>query len=61
MSDLQIIGIIILVMFAAVIRVGWVAGRKLSAPPRDHSRDDKNIEKIIEDRVNAALARRDAR
>ena len=38
MSDLEIIGLIILVMFAAVIRVGWVVGRKLSEPPR--KRDD---------------------
>ncbi len=38
MSDLTIIGIIVLVIFVAVIRVGWVVGRKLSEPPR--KRDD---------------------
>ena len=40
MSDLQIIGIIILVMFIAVIRVGWLAGRKLSEPSRRRKDDD---------------------
>ncbi len=40
MSDLTAIGIIIAVMFIAVIRVGWLAGRKLSAPPRKRNDDD---------------------
>ena len=40
MSDLAIIGIIILVMLIAVIRVSWLAGRKLSEPPRKRSDDD---------------------
>ena len=61
MSDLSIIGIIVLVMFIAVIRVGWLAGRKLSEPRRRHGRADKNIEKIVEDRVNAILARKGIR
>ncbi len=39
MSDLQIIGLIVVVIFAAVIRVGWLAGRKLSEPPRKRSDD----------------------
>ncbi len=61
MSDLQIIGIIVLVIFIAVIRVGWLAGRKLSEPPRKRDRSDEDIDKIVEDRVNAVLARKDAR
>ncbi len=67
MSDLEIIGLGILVVFLAVIRVGWLAGRKLSEPSRAPDRADKDydnwaeMDKIIEDRVNAALARRDAR
>ena len=38
MSDLQIIGLGIAVVLLAVIRVSWLAGRKLSEPPR--KRDD---------------------
>ena len=40
MSDLTIIGIIVAVIFIAVIRVGWLAGRKLSEPPRKRRDDD---------------------
>ena len=40
MSDLQIIGIIVLVIFIAVIRVGWVVGRKLSEPSRKRGDND---------------------
>ena len=40
MSDLEIIGIIVLLMVIAVVRVGWLAGRRLSKPPRKRSDDD---------------------
>ena len=68
MSDQIIIIVIIAVVFfcfAAVAIGSWKIGRRLSAhlmvPPRRHGRSDKDIDKIIEDRVEAALARRDAR
>ena len=38
MSDLEIIGLGIGIVLLAVIRVSWLAGRKLAEPPR--KRDD---------------------
>ncbi len=47
MSDLAIIGIIVLFMFIGVIRMGWRAGRHLNAPTRKEHSD--NQETRIED------------
>jgi len=40
MSDLGIIGIIILVMVVLAVAAGWRAGQHLAAPPRKRSDDD---------------------
>ena len=61
MSDLTIIGIIILVIFIAVIRVGWLAGRKLSEPSRRHDRAGKSTDKRLEDWFDTVLPRKDTR
>ncbi len=52
---------IVAIILFGFLRLGMGLGRHIMNPPRDHSRADKDIDKIIEDRVNAALARRDAR
>ncbi len=60
MSD--IIGwTIVVLMLLGFLNLGLAAGKHIMNPPRDHDRADKNIDKIVEDRVNAILARRDAR
>ncbi len=51
---------IVVLMVIGFLRLGMGLGRHIMNPPRDHSRADKDLDKIIEDRVNAALARRDA-
>ena len=61
MSDLQIIGLGILVVFIAVIRVGWLAGRKLSEPQRGYDRADKDTDKRLEDWADTVLPHKDAR
>ena len=61
MSDLQIIGLGILVVFIAVIRVGWLAGRKLSEPTRRHDRADKVTDERLEDWVDTVLPHKDTR
>ncbi len=61
MSDLQIIGLGILVVFLAVIRVGWLAGRKLSEPSRAPNRAEKDAEKRLEDWADKVLPRKDTR
>ncbi len=62
MSDLQIIGIVggvvILLFFIACARIGRRIGVHLNAPPRG---SEKDFDKRVEDKVNAVLARRDAR
>ena len=62
MSDLQIIGIvggtIALLFFIACARLGMRIGAHLNAPPRG---SEKDFDKRVEDKVNAVLARRDAR
>ncbi len=40
MSDIQIIGLGLAVVLLAVIRVSWLAGRKLTEPPGKRSDDD---------------------
>ncbi len=61
MSDLQIIGIIggaiVLLFFIACARIGRRIGVHLNAPPRK----DVDIDKLVEERVRAVLARKDAR
>ena len=61
MSDLTIIGIIVFLMVVGGLRIGWRVGVHLNAPPRSHDRSDEDIDKIVEDRVEAALARRGTR
>ncbi len=61
MSDLEIIGYVggafILLFFVACWKIGRRIRVHLNAPPRK----DVDIDKIVEDRVSAALARRDIR
>ncbi len=52
---------IVALMVIGFLRLGMGLGRHILNPPRDHSRADKDIDKIIEDRVEATLARRGAR
>ena len=64
MSDLTIVGIVVgtvaLIFFIGCWKIGRRLAVHLNAPPRSHDRTDKDIDKIIEDRVAAALARRGA-
>ncbi len=58
----NVIGLtIVALMLFGFLRLGMGLGRHIMNPPRDHKRADKDLDKIIEDRVNAVLARRDAR
>ncbi len=61
MSDLEIIGYVggafVLLFFVACWKIGRRISAHLNAPPRK----DVDLDKLVEDRVNAVLARRDAR
>ena len=61
MSDVTIVLIGIAVVFLAVIRVGWLAGRKLSEPPRRHDRADDVTDKRLEDWADTVLPHKDTR